>query len=83
MHVETTARLKDGTSMTARCDGPRGKWGSPPIPDEDHLAKVRECLAVRLDDGQIEEVVALVGRIDELDTGDVKRLMSIVSMPGA
>ncbi len=83
MHVETTARLKDGTSMTARCDGPCGKWGSPPIPDEDHLAKVRDCLAVRLDDGQIEEVVALAGRIDDLGADDVKRLMSIVSMPGA
>lgn len=82
MHVETTVHLKDGASVTARCDGPRGKWGSPQIPDEDHLAKVRDCLAVRLDDGQAEEVVGLADRIDDLDAGEVKRLMKIIATPG-
>lgn len=82
MHVETTVRLKDGTAVTARCDGPRGKWGSPPIPDEDHLAKVRDCLLVRLDSGQTEEVIDLAGRIDALQADDVKRLMALVATPG-
>ena len=82
MHVETTVRLKDGSSVTARCDGPRGKWGSPPIPDEDHLAKVRDCLAIRLDDAQAEEVVSLAGRGDDLTPGEVKRLMELVATPG-
>ena len=83
MHVETTVRRKDGTRVTARCDGPRGKWGSPPIPDADHLAKVRDCLAVRLDDTAAGEVVALAGRIDDLDAGDVARLMALVANSGA
>lgn len=82
MHVETTVRLKDGTTVKARCDGPPGKWGSPPISDEAHLVKVRSCLAVRLDDDDAEEVIALARRIDDLGADDVKRLMALVSKTG-
>ena len=81
MHVETTVRLKDGSTVQARCDGPRGKWGGPPIRDEDHLVKVRDCLAVRLDEAQAAEVAELAGNIDGLTADDVKRLMSLLSTP--
>jgi 2-methylcitrate dehydratase PrpD len=81
MYVETTVRLKNGTAVTARCDGPRGKWGGTPISDEDHLVKVRDCLAVRLEDANAEQVVALASRVDDLDAGDIKQLMSVVSQP--
>ncbi len=81
MYVETTVRLKDGTSVTARCDGPRGKWGGEPITDADHLVKVRDCLAVRLTDSDAEQVIALAGQIDELAPAEIKELMRLVSQP--
>ena len=79
MHVETTVRLKDGTTVTARCDGPHGKWDGPPIEDADHLVKIRDCLAVRLDDDAVAEVIALARGIDDLDANDVQRLMALVA----
>ena len=82
MHVETTVSLKDGTSVTARCDGPRGKWSSPPIPAEDHLAKVRDCLAIRLNGADAEEVVSLAAHVDDLAPDEVKRLMGLVATTG-
>lgn len=79
MHVETTVRLKDGTTLHARCDGPRGKWGGPPIEDADHLVKIRDCLAVRFDDAKAERVIELAQRIDDLDAAEVGILMALVS----
>ncbi len=81
MHVETTVRLKDGTTLRARCDGPRGKWGGAPISDEDHLVKVRDCLAVRLDGAAAAQVIALASRVDDLDADEIKQLMHVVSQP--
>jgi hypothetical protein len=82
MHVETTVRLKDGAAVAARCDGPRGKWGGPPIGDDDHLVKVRDCLAVRLDDAAAERVIELARRIDDLDAAEVGALMALLAENG-
>ena len=79
MHVETTVRMKDGTLDHARCDGPRGIWGGPPIDDADHLVKIHDCLAVRLDDGATERVIALAQHIDDLDVGEVRQLMALLA----
>ena len=40
--------LEGGRVLEIRCDGPRGKWGTPPISEAEHLVKVRDCLATRL-----------------------------------
>jgi aconitate decarboxylase len=79
MHVETTVRMKDGTLDHARCDGPRGIWGGPPIDDADHLVKIHDCLAVWLDDGATERVIALAQHIDDLDVGEVRQLMALLA----
>lgn len=79
MHVETTVRLKDGSAVSARCDGPRGKWGGTPISDEDHLVKIRDCLAVRLAGGEIENVISLARQIDDLGPEGIRELMALVS----
>jgi aconitate decarboxylase len=79
MHVETTVRLKDGTTETARCDGPRGVWGRAPISEDDHMVKVRDCLAVRLDDAKADRVVALARRVDDLDSSDIGALMALLA----
>jgi aconitate decarboxylase len=78
MHVEVTVELTDGRTLTVRCDGPRGVWGKPPIPVEDHLVKVRDCLAVRLDPESVEHCIALGGMLDELPPEGVRELMTLV-----
>ena len=81
MHVETTVTLKNGSGHTARCDGPRGRWGSPPISEAEHLVKVRDCLAIRLDGDSAEDVVSLARRFDELSAADIVRLMTLLARP--
>ena len=51
MHVLLRVELDGGRVLETRCNGPRGKWGTPPISEAEHLVKVRDCLATRLDAG--------------------------------
>lgn len=37
MWVEAEVELADGNVLTARCERPRGAWGSPPISGDEHL----------------------------------------------
>jgi aconitate decarboxylase len=78
MHVDVTVELEDGRSVRARCDGPRGVWGKPPIPVADHLVKVRDCLAVRLAPAAMERCIALAGSLDALPPEGVRELMTLV-----
>jgi aconitate decarboxylase len=78
MHVEATVELSDGRSVTVRCDGPRGVWGKPPIPEAEHLAKVRDCLSVRLSTEQAERCIALAGGLDSQPAEGVRALMALV-----
>ena len=79
MHVEIQARLIDGTECSARSDGPPGCWGAPPISDDDHLVKVRDCLGVRLGSVRAENVIADVQRFELLDSADVSKLMACLA----
>ena len=76
MYVIAVATLDDGSTVTARCDGPRGKWGTPPIPEEDHLVKVRDCLSLKYDEDEREEIIGLASKFDELSADQIKDLMS-------
>jgi aconitate decarboxylase len=78
MHVEATATLTDGRVLTVRCDGPRGVWGKPPIPEAEHLAKVRDCLSVRLTPDLVERCIALAGSLDRLPADGVRALMGLI-----
>lgn len=78
MHVDVSVELADGRTLNMRCDGPRGVWGKSPIPAADHLAKVRDCLAVRLTPAAIERCVALAGSLDEQPADGVRELMALV-----
>ena len=48
MHMLLRVELDGGRVLETRCNGPRGKWGTPPISEAEHLVKVRDCLATRL-----------------------------------
>jgi aconitate decarboxylase len=82
MHVEADVQLADGRTLHTRCNGPRGIWGSPPIREEDHLVKVRDCLATRLPPAAAEELIALARRAEDLDAAEVGRLLTIAGCFG-
>ena len=69
--------LDGGRVLETRCNGPRGKWGTPPISEAEHLVKVRDCLATRLELAAAEVVIGLAQRIDDLDAAGVRRLLQL------
>ena len=79
MYVLAEATLSDGTTVSTRCDGPRGKWGTPPIPGEDHLVKIRDCLALKYDEEDRERIIALAGKFDELSSDQIGELMALLA----
>jgi 2-methylcitrate dehydratase PrpD len=77
MHVLLRIELDGGRVLETRCNGPRGKWGTPPISEAEHLVKVRDCLATRFEPAAAEAVIGLARRIDDLDAAGVRRLMQL------
>ena len=77
MHVLLRVELDGGRVLETRCEGPRGKWGTPPISEAEHLVKVRDCLATRLEPAAVEGVIGLARQIDNLDATGVRQLMQL------
>ena len=77
MHVLLRVELDGGRVLETRCNGPRGKWGTPPISEAEHLVKVHDCLATRFEPAAAERVIKLARRIDDLDAAGVRQLMQI------
>jgi aconitate decarboxylase len=77
MAVEVTVELRGGQRLTARCNGPRGFWGLPALGSEEHLVKVRDCLATRLTEDEIEQCVQLVDNLDRLGPEQVRELITM------
>jgi aconitate decarboxylase len=77
MHVLLRVELDGGGVLETRCDGPRGKWGTPPISEAEHLVKVRDCLATRLEPAAVEGVIGLARQIDNLDAAGIRKLMQL------
>ncbi len=79
MHVEIRARLVGGGECVARSDGPPGSWGARPISDEAHLAKVCDCLAVRIEERRATDIISLAQRFETLTPGEVGDLMALLA----
>jgi aconitate decarboxylase len=77
MHVLLRVELDGGRVLETRCDGPRGKWGTPPISEAEHLVKIRDCLATRLEPAVVERLIGLVRSIDNLDATGVRQIMKL------
>ncbi|MEX2451094.1 MAG: MmgE/PrpD family protein [Rhodospirillales bacterium] len=77
-YVEIEAKLKDGSSVMTKCDGPPGCFGKPKIPPEKHLDKVRDCLATKLAPAQIERVIDYGSRLETLTGAEIGTLMGIL-----
>lgn len=81
MHVEVVVELADGARVVVRCDGPRGIWGKPKITHEEHLVKVRDCFATRMDQPTAERCIAMISTLEHLDAGQVTELMALLANP--
>jgi len=77
MYVELAVELDSERTLKTRCNGPRGKWGTPPIGDAEHLLKVRDCLATRFQPAAAETIIELASNIDDLDDAGMRRLMQL------
>jgi aconitate decarboxylase len=77
MHMLLRVELDDGRVLETRCNGPRGKWGTPPISEAEHLVKVRDCLATRLQPASAERIIELARRVDDLNAEGVRQLMQL------
>ena len=77
MHMEVEVSLCGGRTVQARCDGPPGSWGQPPLGEGDHLRKIRDCLAVGLEAEDAERLIGLCGRVEHLDPGDIHSLLDL------
>ena len=69
------ARLTDGSSVTSRCDHPRGSCENPLAPDQ-VAGKFRTYARGRLTEARIEETIAAVSRLDELKSA--RKLMDLL-----
>jgi len=78
MYVALAVVLKDGRRIETRCDAPRGYVGRPPPSEEEHMAKVRDCLSRRLDDAAIEQVAGLCRRFDRLSAAELAGLLAML-----
>jgi aconitate decarboxylase len=83
MHVRAIAELADGRVLETRCDGPRGVWGQPAIPEADHLAKVRDCLTTALPSDAAERCLELASRIDTIGPAEIGELMRLIGTPAS
>ncbi len=79
MWLAADVEMDDGRKLHARCDGPPGIWGSPPISEEAHLVKVRDCLSRKLPHDKAEALIALTRQVETLDPAAVRRLLMLVA----
>ncbi len=77
-HTEVVITLTNGSTLSARCAHPRGSWGAEPITEAEHLAKVRSCLELFIDDDGVKKVIELGSRFQELDTDGVRTFISML-----
>ncbi len=81
MHVEITVELEDGRRVRARCDGPPGYWGKPPLTRAQHRVKIDDCFATRMAQAQAGECIGLLESLESLDAQGVRELMRQLGSP--
>jgi len=52
--------------------------GQPPLTDAEHSLKLRDCLGRSLSPAANDEVLDLLGRLEALAAGDIKRMCDLI-----
>ena len=78
-YLDLEVTLTDGSVVQTRCERPRGSWGAPPITEQEHHAKARDCLATFLPPDNVASCIARCDSIDSLDPQGVRTLLHLAS----
>lgn len=78
MHVEVEVTLNDGTRHSRVCRKPPGTWGEP-INQDQHRAKIRDCLSTRLQEPRLGRVLELLDGIERLSAPQISQLMALLA----
>ncbi len=78
MHVKVDVTLSDGKVVSRTCHKPPGTWGEP-IPADLHRAKIHDCLAVRLAEPRLSQVIEMLDHLERLATPDVADLCTLLA----
>ncbi len=78
MRVEVEVTLNDGTKHRQVCAKPPGTWGEPVDPEQ-HRAKVRDCLRVRLQEPQLGRTLDLLDNLERLPAQETGQLMGLLA----
>ncbi|MBI3061293.1 MAG: MmgE/PrpD family protein, partial [Deltaproteobacteria bacterium] len=72
-----TVTLRDGRTLEARCDRPRGRWDFP-LSRAERLAKFHDCARRVLQPEKAEQVAAVVETIETVE--NAQELMLLLSV---
>ena len=78
MHVELTITTEDGKEFRQVCRSPPGFWGVPLVRAQ-HLAKLRDCLSVRLEYRQRERLLELLDNLEQLAPRELGNLLALLA----
>lgn len=70
--------LLNGDLLEASCNGPKGSWGKEPISQKEHLEKVRECLSLAFSANDVESVIDVGYRLEELDGSEMSDFIRLL-----
>jgi 2-methylcitrate dehydratase PrpD len=77
MHVDLEARLGDGSTYRAICDGPDGIWGQP-VPSDRLAVKARDCLA---EAGMTANLASDLAHLSRYDATSLRGLIKRLALP--
>jgi aconitate decarboxylase len=78
MQVTVEVTRGDGKVVSRTCSKPPGTWGEP-IPADLHRAKIHDCLATRLDEPKLSQVIEMLDHLERLATPDVADLCTLLA----
>jgi hypothetical protein len=78
MHVTIDVSAR-GETHSYTCTGPQGAWGQPPLSDARHDVKLRDCLGRGLEPAAVDELLALLHRLESLDAGAIRRVCELIA----
>lgn len=78
MHIEVEVSMADGTKHSRICRKPPGTWGVP-IDQDQHRAKIRDCLGARLEEPKIGGVIDRLDDLERLTAQELAQLMVVLA----
>jgi aconitate decarboxylase len=77
MQVDLEVATDDGLVHRSACTAPPGTWGQPIDPVQ-HEAKVRDCLAVRLNEESQARLLERLARLETLSADDLRGVLALL-----